>query len=182
MIQLIPASQQQEMDDERLREIYEHSFPADERREWDQLKQLLGHPLFKLYKILKNNAISGIITIWRWPEFTFIEHFAIQESLRSQGIGKGVLQQIIHEKPLKIIVEVEVPHNESAFKRIAFYKLMGFYDCEQEYYQPPYIKGYNKVKMLLFSYPQQLTQQEFASIKSRLYKEVYGWDKFNDFP
>jgi hypothetical protein len=97
-------------------------------------------------------------------------------------MGTQVLQQVMNEKPLQLILEVDEPHTEPAIRRINFYMRLGFTVCREDYYQPPYSPHMNKVKMLLMSYPGILTQLEFIDIKAHIYREVYQLNNFMDFP
>ncbi|HET6559325.1 MAG TPA: GNAT family N-acetyltransferase [Prolixibacteraceae bacterium] len=181
MIHLMPVSDSNDLDTD-LKQIYLDSFPDNERREWNEMQQLLLHPLFNVCRIIQNGTLIGFISFWKWPHLLFIEHFALNELARGKGIGTRILKQIIDENPSTIIVEVEEPLTEQANRRIAFYQRLEFVLCQQEYYQPPYTHGNDKVKMSIMSYPQLLTYEEFTIVKKQIYKEVYKWDNYTDFP
>ena len=68
-----------------FRQIYESSFPEDERRDWVQLLDLLDNKHFKLYEIYHQARFLGFITVWDLEEFSFIEHFAIQANEQGKG-------------------------------------------------------------------------------------------------
>lgn len=172
MIKLIQVSNFQESSDD-LNQIYIDSFPSDERREWHKLSKLIHHPHFCLYQVVENQELIGLISIWNLPYFTFIEHFAIRESDQGKGIGTQILRQVIEQKSITVIVEVEKPTNESTRRRITFYERLGFSVCKNTYYQPPYSPEKRKVKMLLMSFPDKMTRLEFIEIKKQLYQEVY---------
>lgn len=180
MIQLIPVSAALDFSD-HLQQIYFDSFPADERREWQEIQKLLTHPSYNLYRIDVNNELTGLISIWRWPEFIYIEHFAISTLTRGQGMGTQVMKQIINENSPLIIVEVDLPDTEQSIRRIAFYERLGFSLCPEDYYQPPYSPGMVKVKMILMSFPHTLSREEFLFFKAKVYKEVYQLNNIDDF-
>lgn len=175
MIQLIPVSDLKHLDDD-LKQLYLDSFPADERRAWEAMQQLLTHPLFNVCRITHTSTFMGFITFWKWHDLLFIEHFALTEQARGKGFGTQMMEQIIKENSSTIVLEVELPLTEQATRRITFYQRLGFILCQQEYYQPPYNPGNEKIKMLIMSYPHILTTKDFAVIKKRLYKDVYKWD------
>ena len=181
MIHLIRVSDSLELMDD-LKEIYIDSFPANERREWQEMLTLIPNPNYNLYNILDENKSIGMMSVWMFPEFTFIEHFAIHESNRGKGIGSQVIKLLLKESSSMIILEVDEPTSESARRRVVFYQRLGFYSCHQEYYQPPYSPSHNALKMQLMSYPRLLTQAEFITIKTQLYKDVYKWNNYTDFP
>ena len=173
MIRVIPVSKWGKSNDD-LQQIYNDSFPIDERREWKEIKKLIDHPNFILNQVFDEQKSIGLITLWHLPGFTFIEHFAIKNSFQGHGIGSQVLMQIIEAKSTKMILEVDEPTTELTKRRITFYERLGFSVCENIYYQPPYSLGQNEVKMLLMCYPEKITPLEFDAIKTQLYREVYG--------
>jgi ribosomal protein S18 acetylase RimI-like enzyme len=172
MIQLITVSNSIELNDD-IEQIYLNSFPSDERKEWQELKDLLNHPNFSLNKIVQGGKSIGLITFWDLPDFVFIEHFAIHESHRGKGTGVSVIKIITEEKPIKIVVEVEEPTTVSNRRRIAFYERLGFTLNEDVYYQPPYSTDKNEVKMLLMSYPEKIKTNNFEEIKTQIHQLVY---------
>lgn len=172
MIQLIPVIQTGAYE-QTLKSLYHDSFPPDERRDWNELLQLTHHPHFNLCCIIDSEVPVGLITLWQWPEFTFIEHFAIDHAFQGRGIGSKVLNHLKEDACSKIILETEEPDSYDAKRRIAFYNRLGFHACSEEYFQPPYSLDKKAVKMLLMSYPNTITKKEFLTIRSKLYKEVY---------
>lgn len=171
-IQLIPISSSIQLN-EGLKEIYIGSFHSDERREWKELLEQIQHPDFIINQVFYNLEIIGMITTWDLPGFTFIEHFAIKESIRGKGIGSQVIRLITETKLHRVILEVEKPIDKSAKRRIAFYKRLGFSVCKNTYWQPPYSPDQSKVKMLLMSFPDQIQSEEFMAIKKHIYTKVY---------
>jgi GNAT superfamily N-acetyltransferase len=174
MINFVPVTSPIAPSDE-LWQIYYQSFPADERREWSQISEILCCPRFRLNQLFKNQELIGLITLWDFSDFLFVEHFVVRESDRGKGIGSQVLKKVLAENQKTIIVEAEEPITEEARRRIIFYERLGFSVCEGIYFQPPYSSGNNKVKMLLMSFPNKTTPLQFGEIKARLYSEVYNY-------
>jgi len=172
MIKLLPVSNSLELNDD-LKQIYEDSFPSDERREWLEISELIQHLNFIIYRIFINDELIGLISVWNLSHFIFIEHFAIHKKLHGKKLGTQVINQVITESDKTVIVEVEEPINDTAQRRIVFYERLGFVVFSGIYYQPPYSAEKNKVKMLLMSYPDQLTITEFTDVKSLIYRIVY---------
>lgn len=180
MINLIPVTNSHDLSED-LKQIYIGSFPPDERRDWQQMKELLNHSNFILNQVLENQELVGLISVWNFPNFVFIEHFAILESKRGRGIGSQALNQVIAENQKKLIIEVEEPISDDARRRIAFYESAGFSVCEGVYYQPPYSRDKNRVKMLLMSFPEMILPPEFDEVKTRIYREVYQQENLEIF-
>ena len=176
MIKIIPVSNLRELNED-LQQIYIGSFPYEERREWNEMKELLHHPHFTLNEIMDDQELIGLISIWNLSDFIFMEHFAIAESFRGKGIGSKVVKQILEAKPTRIILEVDKPTNESTRRRITFYDRLGFSVCESNYWQPPYAADKSKIKMLLMSFPDKIMPGEFIEIKTQIYRHVYQLDE-----
>jgi ribosomal protein S18 acetylase RimI-like enzyme len=90
-----------------LKAIYEEAFPSVERRDWEQVLELIDKPEYNLFSIISHQKIIGILICWSLSDFTFIEHFAIEKSVRSKGFGKLVINSILTKFSGPVILEVE---------------------------------------------------------------------------
>lgn len=70
------------------------SFPVDERRTFDEQIGLLTNPLFEIlvWKDGDLGDVKGFISTYRLEGFCFVEHFAVSEKYRNEGIGRSVLK------------------------------------------------------------------------------------------
>lgn len=147
------------IDDPRLRFIhtlYLESFPASERRPWEDIKELiyLNSPYYNLYVATVDNNFIGFISLWNLPGSTYIEHFAICPEYQSKGFGGQILDKIVADAQNRpVVLEVELPEtNDMALKRISFYERHGFKALRDFlYFQPPYAKGLPDVQLMLMS-------------------------------
>ncbi len=136
------------------KEIYNSSFPLDERRDFDLVVEMVGKEGFDFYVIkssLEDETPIGIISIWEFCDFAYIEHFAIDLSLRQKGYGSKVLNEIINKYSKPFIIEVEPPTNVEALKRIDFYKKLNFSLLDFNYLQPAYSPTQNPLQMNLMT-------------------------------
>lgn len=172
MIHQIPLLNSLEIDDD-LKQIYFDSFPPEERRDWPQLIELLNNPLYNLLQIYSLNQFVGFISIWKLSGFYFIEHFAIRESERKKGHGIEVIRQLIQQKLVPVVIEVEEPFSDEACRRIRFYESLNFKINQNTYFQPPYSIGKKAVKMHLMSYPDEIQQKDFENTKTQIYQWIY---------
>ena len=157
----------------KIKKIYESSFPSDERREFNKLIELLKDDRFQLKGVFVDDDSAGFISLWNFTEFMYVEHFAIANELRGNGLGTYVLQNILNETPIKILLEVDLPSDSISFKRIKYYEKFGFVICHQEYIQPPYGLGKDAVPMFIMSKPEINDYNEFRQIVKTLHSEVY---------
>jgi hypothetical protein len=71
-------------------------------------------------------------------------------------------------------LEVEIPEEEMAKRRINFYQRQGFSLWEKPYQQPPYKAGDNYLPMLIMAYGDIECGKDFDLVKEHIYCEVYN--------
>lgn len=164
---------------ESVRSLYLRAFPAEERRPLHILSRLLEDPGsgVELYLIEDGESPAvpaGFITLWTLGcGVRYVEHFAIRPELRGGGIGAAAPALLPHDS--LIVLEVEMPANPLACRRIEFYRRTGFtlHDAFR-YVQPPYSPSLPEVEMKLMTrgnFPQGIT---ICDIANSLRAEVYG--------
>lgn len=158
-------------------QLMEQSFPESEFRIFEHQQQLLHNDFYSLHTEQDaSDRVTVLLAGWRLPGFSFIEHLAVNPSLRGGGVGARMIQQFIRERAADgpIILEVEPPEEAIAKRRIGFYERLGFHLNPFDYVQPPLREGADELKLLIMSYPSPLTPQEFKNYRTILYREVYG--------
>lgn len=166
----------QECEFERVFEIMREAFPVDERRTFDEQKNVLKNPLFDTLVYMDDGVIKGFITVYSFDGFCFIEHFAVASEYRNEGLGAKILQELL-ACGRKTCLEVELPKTEQAKRRIAFYERNGFYLNEYPYIQPPISQNTLPLPLLIMTSERKIDQREFLSIKNILYRNVYHVDE-----
>ena len=113
--------------------LYEASFPPNERRtREDHLRALQDEDFFPLGAVEDGKLLADVF-LWETEDFCYLEHFAVQPSLRGHGTGSTLLRQLLQrEKPL--ILEIELPEDEITCRRKHFYERNGL--CAQPYRRP----------------------------------------------
>ena len=172
-IQRIKSEQTKEY--KYVEDLFITAFPPEERRDLDKQKVLTDQqPLFYNNIILEEEAPIGFITYWEFPNYYYIEHFAIHPSQRNGGYGQKVLNHLHAQLNLPIVLEVERPINELSSRRIGFYERLGYKLWKQDYSQPPYREGDNFFPMYVMVYGELDEKKDYQRIKDTLYKEVYN--------
>ncbi len=153
-------------------ELFEEAFPEQERPPFSSLRH---RDAGKFHFLVAENGDEpvGILTYWSFEDLIYVEHFAIDEELRNQGLGKAVFLNFLSQQTEQVVLEVELPNTEEADHRVEFYASMGFFQNSQPYIQPPYREGGKEVPMIIMS-KYELDDDEFDEIKALLYREVYG--------
>lgn len=153
------------------------SFPPEEYRALDQLRLYTDtRPAFHNNVIFDGDTRVGFFTYWDFGTFCYGEHFAIDPARRNGGYGHRTLETLAaHVHPQPIVLEVEMPEEEMAQRRINFYRRNGFTLWnDKPYRQPPYKPGDDYLPMLLMAYGDIDPDQAFETVRNRIYREVYG--------
>lgn len=155
-------------------QVLKESFPPEERRSRRGQKDLFS---LSEYEVLaygeEKKKPAGFFALWQFPEFLFVEHFAVAPPLRGKGVGSEMLSALKEKAKTPIVLEVELPETEIARRRIGFYERSGFHLNGFSYEQPSLGKGRSPVLLQLMSYPTPLSEEEFFQVKETLYREVY---------
>lgn len=162
--------------------LFASAFPPEERRSPEDQRQVTDHhPALETYALKLEEAFVGFITCWQGPDFVYVEHFATVPEVRGKGIGSEVLDRlsVLYAHPL--VLEVELPLEELAKRRIGFYRRNGFVLWENSrYVQPPYQKTCSPIALYLMVRGTGLDEMsDFERIKRWLYTEVYRCTDFN---
>ena len=145
--------------------VLEEAFPFVERKTRDKLfEDFLKHENFYPCFIFDcDNKKVGIISYWDFGDFIFAEHLAIFKNLRNKTLGTQAFSEFLKSFNIPIIFEVEKPYDETSERRIDFYNRMGVVFNDFCYFQPSYHNGDDKVPMLIASYPNSLSKQNYEN-------------------
>lgn len=114
----------------------------------------------------------GFISFWEFNRFRYVEHFAIQAQMRNKKYGRQVME-ILQQSSLAIVLETEEPENETAARRIDFYRRLGFVTSDKTYMQPPYRSDGENIKMRLMFWGKINAESNFEEVRDIIYKNVY---------
>lgn len=159
--------------------LYVEAFPADERRDIEAFRQIAAcNPAFAVDVFVGDNEeFLGFFTTWTWDDLRYGEHFAVRQDRRGGGIGSKALQAVIADDPRPLILEVELPDNDMARRRIGFYERNGLRLWDAiPYVQPPYDAERNALPMLLMTAGDIQLSPDDPRVE-RLLRDVYGFEK-----
>lgn len=176
MIRLQPIHTSDVQHYQFMEDLLTATFPPDEYRELKKLREYTDqNPHFYNNIIFDDDTPIGLITYWDFEHFYYVEHFAINPALRNGGYGKKSLEFLCEKLNRPIVLEVEMPLQEMAQRRINFYQRQGFILWEKKYEQPPYKAGDGFLPMYLMVRGDLQCEQDFETVKNRIYKEVYNY-------
>lgn len=158
-------------------ELYCAAFPPSERRNLGGLEYMLHYnSQFRADALMKEDNFCGFFTYWTFPRFVYVEHFAVDPTMRGQNIGSEVMSTFMENTKLPIVLEVEMPEGPDSIRRIKFYEKLGLKVISHNYVQPFYDGSGNILPMLIMSNDYHFADKHFKLIKNTLYKEVYNYE------
>ena len=156
-------------------DIMENSFPDDEYRSYCGQKMLFSKPEYDIYVVDGDDStLRAFVSVWDFDNFAYIEHLAVNPARRTAGIGASILAAVKEKAGKRICLEVELPENDIARRRIGFYTRNGFSLNEYHYIQPPMSAGKNPVPLLIMTTGGAVDEKKFEYIKDKLYEKVYN--------
>lgn len=156
-------------------DIMENSFPDDEYRSYCGQKMLFSKPEYDIYVVDGDDStLRAFVSVWDFDNFAYIEHLAVNPAFRNAGIGASILAAVKEKAGKRICLEVELPENDIACRRIGFYTRNGFSLNEYHYIQPPMSAGKNPVPLLIMTTGGAVDEKKFEYIKDKLYEKVYN--------
>lgn len=151
--------------------IYAESFPLNERRTIEQQIAILNNSGYILISFIIGNLFIGFISFWTADEFIFIEHLAITPEYRNQGKGSAGLKSFIESNTIPVILEIELPVDDTTHGRLRFYESIGFKINHHKHSQPCYHNGDKPVPMKILSYPDIISDKSYKQF-ARFQKEI----------
>ena len=163
----------------KVKQIYEASFPIDERRNELNFEHIASHEAkFNILGIDRGNDLIGFINYWKFDTFVYIDHFAIDANKRGDGVGSESLRYFLDKMDCPVIIEVEPPVSSLTKRRVAFYERMGFKMWNSiNYMQPPYDNTRNSIELKLMTLhfnSQQDVLQAAQAIGHDVYTKHYN--------
>ena len=152
---------------EKMWEIYDYSFPFEEKRNMQEHECVMRDADFFSDVILSGGEVVGIMFYWQMPKYAYIEHFAISKDMRGRGIGSAALDEFLKLHP-SAVLEIEPPCDVITEKRKAFYDKAGFKFYDLDYMHPSFGKRFPPYKLSLMSFGFDITKSDAKELESKL--------------
>lgn len=174
MIQFQKITESDEFD--FMKTLIQDSFPVNEYRDLDEFEKVWKtNNKFNAELIIEDNKPVGILNWWNLDGIRYIEHFAIISSKRGGGIGTEAISEFLKRCEAPVVLECELPEDETQIKRVAFYKKAGLTAWkDSQYLQPPYRRGDNWFPLMLMASQGFNEHENFDSTKRLIHAIVYN--------
>lgn len=146
-------------------DIYRTSFPVHEQRRIQDFPLAFQDPGF-CYEVFLNGEgrVVAMLVTWRREKFVYLEYFAVDASLRGQGSGQRILEELRDAFPHKVILEIDPPEDGISRRRLGFYQRYGFVPNPQfDYIHPPYTDEGEPFPLLLMTHGDLLDEETYRS-------------------
>lgn len=164
----------QHCDFNNLFKLMSEAFPSVEMRNYEDSKKLLYEDLYNIISDKdENDNVIAFIGSWEFSEFNFIEHFAVDNKMRGNGMGTSMLKDYLNKCNKPMFLEVEPPQNNLSIRRIQLYQRLGFHLNDFDYLQPPLQKQHDFLQLRIMSYPKHVNEEQFINFKNTVYDKVY---------
>jgi GNAT superfamily N-acetyltransferase len=141
-------------------ELYESSFPLEERRQFDSQVKLFKNEKYNFDVLIKEGVFIGFLMWWEFDNLRFIEYFSTVQHIRNQGLGKRIIEKFIKRSQKRILLEVELPESDIQRRRINFYERLGFQLNAHYYEVPPMHEGFSALELRIMSFPNSISEKD----------------------
>lgn len=155
-----------------FKELYVISFPVFEQRTEEQQDKAFLCPEYHLMAYTENGIFIGFICYWEFNTYIYIEHFAINQSLRGKGHGSLLLSGFIKENSKIILLEIDPIIDDLSAARLRFYQKCGFNLNKFAHIHPPYRENRNGHPLLVLTTERKITTNEYGQFYDDLSNRI----------
>lgn len=143
-------------------ELYRASFPAHEWRSLPSQQAILSHPQYHFNLIYDGEAFVGLLLCWQLEGRRYVEHFCVLPAHRGKQYGARALALLAADGG-PVVLEIDPPNDLMSQRRRAFYLRAGYRENPYPHIHPPYSPGVPGHALVVLSYPEALSEGEYAA-------------------
>lgn len=160
--------------------LYSAAFKSCDRRDPRQQALAFAMPGYRLEVLREDGQTLLFVSYYLFDDYFYLEHFAVDQSLRGQGVGARAMRELMARYPGKrLVLEVDPNPADGGERRIAFYERLGLVLNPEGIERVSFVKGGPPVFLRIMSAGRALTGEEFARLESDVYN-VIGRDLWAD--
>lgn len=154
--------------------LYQKSFPLYEQRRLPEQEAVFGEESYHFEALTQGGRFAGIMLYWENARFIYLEHLAICSELRGGGLGTKALDLLMGAGK-RVILEVDPIVDDISASRLNFYRRVGFAENPFLHIHPPYRQQFSGHKLLLLSWPGQLSNDTYNAFAFYLTNKVMAY-------
>ena len=153
----------------KIKHLFEHAFPSEERPPFSWLVKLDKNQLFA---VEDNHVFIGLISLVEYQDLVYLFFLAVKKCYRGHGYGSQILKDILNkysDKRVFLLAEdPDVPsHNQKERNsRIKFYSHNGFEKTELK------VTEYG-VEYIALTNNQKVSKEDFLDVMKYLLEDYY---------
>lgn len=152
-------------------ELYTNSFPIEEQRPLSLHQKAINDTRFHPYVYVSDqDELLAICFYWQFPQFKYLEHFAVNPKYRNKGIGSKIIKNFAQDHQ-PVILEIEPPIDTISIQRLRFYKRNLFKETPHCFKQLKYQKIKEDVWLNLLC-NQEMSTNLFQQFQDIIYQEL----------
>ncbi len=151
--------------------LYEESFPEAERRKRADHLRACTDVRFFPSSAWEGRELIGLLFFWEWDSYRYLEHLAVNPSLRGKGHGSRMLRHL-RDSEHTVILEVDPLVNELSVRRLQFYERAGYTLTPYRFVHLPYRVEAEEQELLILSYPNMITKEQHNDFLRFVNEEV----------
>ncbi len=142
-------------------DLYSESFPLFEQRTAEQQLRAFQSDAYKLLVFTVGDSFLGFIAYWEFDDYCYVEHFAVNSTLRGKGIGSGLLKTFIRSISKTVLLEIDPITDPVSEVRLKFYKRCGFFENPYPHRHPAYRSEYQPHPLIVLTTNREITAEEY---------------------
>ena len=117
----------------KLKHLFEHAFPIEERPPFSVLIQFNNNQIFG---VEDNQQFIGLLSLIEYQDLVYVFFLAVKKKYRGKGYGSQILRDVLEkyvDKRVFLLAEdptIECNNLKERNDRIKFYKNNGFYPTD----------------------------------------------------
>lgn len=155
-----------------FKSLYAISFPLFEQRTEAQQEEAFLCTNYHLTGYAEQDNLIGFVSYWEFPDYLYIEHLAVNQTLRGKGYGSRILNDFISRTSKIVLLEIDPVTDEVSEARRKFYEKCGFCANPYPHTHPPYRNGYQAHPLIVLTSGRKITSQEYESFNHDLNEVV----------
>lgn len=148
--------------------LYAESFPVFEQRTAPQQQAAFADERYRLTVYAENGTLIGFIAAWTLSDCIYIEHLAVNKTLRGKGYGSRLLRDFIAASAKRVLLEIDPVTDAVSEARLRFYQHCGFTENPYEHRHPPYRREFEAHPLVVLTTEGAMTEDAYF----RFYREL----------